>query len=1348
MSNNRSRAEKNEAHFRKPARSGSSSQQRSFSGSSGKKGGGGTAPPPSSSINSSSSLTTNRSFKGSNAQGGLSRVIATSGNSDSAAAHGHDGPCEQSSLSGASDAPVSGDSVRPNVASTQRSTPAVPRPPSSQSATGASDLMAPTTPAKVLVLMAMDITSSFNLLILFSILLASVVVYVVHWRLGDVSVAFPLQFGTISPSFMNGMQIPARTSSAPPNLDEQKRDQARHDSLRAVPTFPIPSVPKQQQPKKDVGVVNKSNTGEPHYLVQVKRDVHAQIPAVPDAIQSQRSFVRPNIGMSMPMPQVPVQFGGPNRQIQSQGMTATSRQMSVSLVGGNTAQLPPQVFASNLQSHSLQPQGMIHQGQNMSFPPQMGHQLVPQLGKLGFGIPPQVAQQVGNFGVPRKVVKITHPETHEELTALYLDGGSLGLRLHPNVPLQSQPISSFTPDHQINSYSSMQTNSFNPTSIIFQSPTSHPLTNMQMTPSSPASRFNYQVNQAPQTASSMNPSSFNPFSVTMSGAPMHSIAETSILHCAPDAHTVAASFAPSPSVQVRVKPASGSLEEKIRHSVSVNSHVNKGESPKLLGPPGEALSFHPQRVSVSLSENSLQLSKPGPEPSTSIPLSVKAKYSAASSSAISFERLLPSTSSSAPDVPAEESTPVLTNTESRRETVRKSDSIKDHQKKPGGKALQHSQPQHQADASDPAGSSNSSLLKSSGEVAKYPKHMQAPPSKVVGSTASLSSWPSQGLESGSSLKDGNSETVENKAIPTPSETRDSVLESTEEPLTDICGGVPGPSETVAGSFQIGAGSICEPSNSSSDNLDAVHNAKGNECTLQEVQLKQETMGSAERGKPELPEGPTHDSNDFEINDGPASSESVEVGKQTEWGSNLKETSVGNGLGFVETKQEHNEEAMECNAEVDTMIDNCIRSTTSLDSDDAEINLSIFVSSPASCEDKTSTLDATTSRSEGTGCQEVLFTETSVSQSALVPTSFYSDTTSKPEGKGAKNNSAGSVSIPVSGSKDKSILEPKKAKISNLRGHKKRREILQKADAAGTNTDLYMAYKHPEEKQETTISLESKYSTSSIDVKQVPADATAKNVVASEEDGQGKDEPDDWEDAAEISSPKLKILDIGEQIQGGLVDHDEDVNGVLGKKYSRDFLLTISKQCTHLPADFEITSDIAKALVAKVDRDSYPSSGRIIDRLTGVSQPDRQGSGMVDDDKWSKLPGTSGWDPRLEIGLGGTAVDFRPSQGGNHGFLRNPRGQIPGQHVGGILPGPMQSPVSHGGIQRNGPDADRWQKGLIPSPHAPLQVMHKAEKKYEVRKVSDKEETKQRQLKAILNKLTPQNFEKLLSKSKR
>jgi translation initiation factor 4G len=75
------------------------------------------------------------------------------------------------------------------------------------------------------------------------------------------------------------------------------------------------------------------------------------------------------------------------------------------------------------------------------------------------------------------------------------------------------------------------------------------------------------------------------------------------------------------------------------------------------------------------------------------------------------------------------------------------------------------------------------------------------------------------------------------------------------------------------------------------------------------------------------------------------------------------------------------------------------------------------------------------------------------------------------------------------------------------------------------------------------------------------------------------------------------------------------------------------------------------------------------------------------------------------------------------------------------------------MRSNTADSDRWQrippvqKGLIPSPQTPAPNVHKAEHRYEVGKVSDEEEIKQRQIKGILNKLTPQNFDKLFGKVK-
>ncbi|XP_074271968.1 uncharacterized protein LOC141595910 [Silene latifolia] len=70
-----------------------------------------------------------------------------------------------------------------------------------------------------------------------------------------------------------------------------------------------------------------------------------------------------------------------------------------------------------------------------------------------------------------------------------------------------------------------------------------------------------------------------------------------------------------------------------------------------------------------------------------------------------------------------------------------------------------------------------------------------------------------------------------------------------------------------------------------------------------------------------------------------------------------------------------------------------------------------------------------------------------------------------------------------------------------------------------------------------------------------------------------------------------------------------------------------------------------------------------------------------------------------------------------------------------------------------PELDDWvsgtyfNKGLMSSPDTPVPVLHKAERKYEIGKVSDEEQAKQRKFKGILNKLTPQNFDRLFEQVK-
>ncbi|KEH17961.1 eukaryotic translation initiation factor 4G-like protein [Medicago truncatula] len=1059
MSYNQSKTEKNDAFYRKSGRSSSFNQQRGPSGGHG-RGSGGQAP--------ASSLNSNRSFskKSNNAQGGQYRVNpspvnSTEPNSTYAARTIHNGTHVQPQMHGASDGPVAKAS---ESTAAQRSPRVAQNAPTSQPPPVSSEPTVPTSPAK-----------------------------------GDTSKAFPFQFGSIVPGVMNGVAIPARTSSAPPNLDEQKRDQARHDSIKPVPSAPIPTVPKPQQPpRNDAVVTEKTNARDTHLGAKAKKD--PQLPALTPASQMQRPSAVPVPGMSMPTPfqqsQQSLQFGGPNPQIQSQGMSSTPMHipMPMSIPIGNVGQVQQPVFIPGLQPHPMHSHGMMHPSHNLSFAHQMGHQLPHQLGNMGIGTgPPYPQQQGGNFAGPRKTttVKITHPETHEELRLDkradgYSDGGSSGARPHPNVPSQSHPVKSIAASQPSNYYPS---GSYSSSPPYYQPPGSLPLTSSQITPNTQPPIFNYPVNNGPQNLAFINSSSLSSLPVNKVSTPIPHIAEAPTAERSREVPKVTSSA--STGVSVTIKPSAVSA---VTDSSLTNSSISGVQNPD------------------TSSEISTQHSKSSEDSSiSSLP-----KQSAAS--VVTDEKLtvLPT-----PAVTVDSVSVVTNNEANTREPVSRSNSAKDNQKK-SGKIGQSSQDQ---------------------------VSVQSPTAASMQSRAVDSSISDTGV-----------------STPVGSETNHFPAIITEDLLTS-------------------EGSVAEVADSLSDHK--------------------------------------HDKID-------ESSEDL--------------------------------------------------------------------------------------------------------QSADLPEA------NKETNDSAENACSDSMSHSVSGTKDRPNLEPNKAKTTS-KGKKKRKEFLQKADAAGTTSDLYNAYKGPEEKKETGLISESSESEcTSEGLKQLSADSAQLDAAVSEKSGQNKAEPDDWEDAADVSTPKLEVDDKSQQ--------DFDGSGSTEKKYSRDFLLKFSEQCITLPEGFEITADIAAALMNSNvgnSRDSHPSPGRTVDR----SRMEHRGNVVAEEDKWNKVSNAFHSGRGLD-GSGG----FRHGQGGNFGVLRNPRGPAPIQYGGAILSGPMQSGAHQGGMQRNSPDGERWQRstsfqqrGLIPSPQYPLQMMHKAEKKYEIGKVSDAEEAKQRQLKAILNKLTPQNFDRLFEQVK-
>ncbi|XP_017636079.1 eukaryotic translation initiation factor 4G-like isoform X1 [Gossypium arboreum] len=1276
MSFNQSRSEKSEQQYRKSGRSASFNQQRSSSGVYSKGAGGG--PAPSRSPSSSSSLSSNRSLKkSSNAQGGQYRlnspvVSSTESSSSSAARTKPNGAHLQPQLLGASDALIAGNAAQPVQSHTiQNSTRPVSNAATSQPAAISSDTSFPSTSEKE-----------------------------------DASKAFSLQFGSITPGFMNGMQVPARTSSAPPNLDEQKCNQARHhSSFKCVPNLPIP-IPRQQLPRKDSVATEQSSSGEVYPVPKIKKD--AQPSSVPPANQTQKPSPLniPMTSMQMPFhhqPHVPIQYGGPNAQIQSQSVTASSMQMPmhISLAMGNGPQVQQQVFVAGLQALPLPPQGMMHQGGGLSFTPSIGGHLPPQLGNLGMGITPQYSQQQGGkFGVPRKTtpVKITHPDTHEELrldkrTDTRADGGSSVPRPHSNMPIQSQPIPSFAAPHSINYYS----NSYNTKSGFYLPPSSRPLASNQIAPNTQGPRFNNPGSQGHQNISFMNSAAAHgSLAVNKSVHLVRGSLESANVEPVHDAQNVMP-FTNFGLTQVTVKPASVSAGEKFEDSSSssILPSIEKAGALKPSTPASEVSSSEAQRDLDTFQESSAQQPKSGNESLTSESLPATAKHSGGVPVTNLDESQTSNCVSSASDSTSRESTLVLASNEGKRtEGLSRSNSIKNYQKKPGQEG-QIQPPVQSTSTSNLATNPAECGVSSDGAVTEA---LEA--KKALTSLAAIDVL-SQSTRELPSIND---------ALPS---SLDPKTESKIESLNTVSSEVSGTGSKV-------------------DSFDIVQHAKIDGSSKLDEQPRSEISGTNEEEK-HFPE--EH-----------LSSQLVPL-KSTELKSDQysasKVAATNNIVRTPGTEQRvHNED-----------LGGKVENAEATDSKDISTSR---IADPTGIENSHVLMTfGSNPSSSASNSYEMTATKTVISaqQSAPVPTSDLLESISNYEGEG--------VLLPSS--KDKHAPQLSRTKSTITSGKKKLKEILQKADAAGTTSDLYMAYKGPEEKKETVAPLAStEISSVGVNLKQASHEALQVDAIESEKITQSKAELDDWEDAADISTPNMETLDTDEQAHGGLASHEEDGSGNIKKKYSRDFLLKFAGQYTDLPQGFDIASDIAAALMASnvnashaVDRDSYLSPGRKLDRQSSGSRLDRRASGIVDDDRWIRPPGSfgPGRDPRLDLGYGAVA-GFRPVQGGNFGVLRHPRAQTPLPYLGGVPAGPMPHMSPHGGMQHGGPDADRWhrgvmyqQKGLIPSPQSPLQTMHRAERKYQVGKVADEEEAKQRQLKGILNKLTPQNFEKLFEQVK-
>ncbi|KAM1124994.1 hypothetical protein ACFX11_040513 [Malus domestica] len=1205
MSFNQSRSDKNKTQYRKTGRTASSNQQHRGYSPSYPKGTGAGGPGP--------SISSNRSYKknNNNAQGGQSRASVTTVNTqDSGIAFAQRGVVQngahaQPQLHGGSDAPVARTASRTAEASaSQRSSRTVPKAPTSQSASMISDTRTPPTPAK---------------------------------PPGDASKGFAFQFGSINRGFMNWMQIPARTSSAPPNLDEQKRDQARHDSFRAVPSVPVPTVPKQQLPRKDSASIDQPNAAEVHMVPRVKKDV--QVSHAPPPSQTQTPSAHPMAGMSMPMPfhqpQVPVQFSGPNQQIQSQSMSASSIQMPMPMqlpIGSTQVQQP--VFVPGLQPHTMQPQGIMHQGQNMTFTPQMGPQ-IPQMGNLGISMASQYPQQQGRkFGDPRKTpVKITHPDTHEELRLdKRTDSGGMDASLSRSDSKGGSEVF-FSKSSKLEQHSAF----------------------VQTTKLS-------GITSRTETEGTCGEN------IGGGGGNIENIGRGG------DSLTVS---------DFRDKPELSRTKSTISKGKKKRKEIRKKRKEFL--PKADAAGVTSDLYGAYKNPEE----KKGIENTESITTSIISKQVATDAPqqvAVGREKDAPVKAE--PDDwedAADISTPKLETSDTGEQGRGVDDSDKD--------GHEHGVKKYSRDF----------LLKFSNQFAELAEDFDIMSLIAEILNASVNAAPATA-------------SVEKK-----------VSTETEGTCEENIGGG-GDSLTV------------------SDFRDKPELSRTKSTISKGKKKRKEILSKADTA------GVTSDLHGAyknpEEKKGIENTESIMtsiISKQVATDA-PQQVAVGREKDApVKAQPEDWEDAADISTPKLETSDTGeqVRGVDDSDKDGHEHGVKKY-----SRDFLLKFSNQFTELAEGFDIMSLIAEILNASVNAAPATaSGEKQISTETEGTCEENIGGGGGSLTVSDFRDKPELSRTKSTIS--KGKKKRKEILSKADTAGVTSDLHGAYKNPEEKKgiENTESI-----MTSIISKQVATDAPQQVAVGREKDAPVKAEPDDWEDAADISTPKLETSDTGEQVRG-VDDSDKDGHEHGVKKYSRDFLLKFSNQFTELAEGFDIMSLIAEILNASVN--AAPATASVEKQISteteGTCEENIGGGGdsltvsdFRDKPELSRTKSTisKGKKKRKEILKKRKEI---LSKADAAGVISAPATAYVEKQVSNLLSSSSVAPTEEsvpvvtttepeelltgkkeGGMQRNNSDANRWQrdtnfqpKGLMASPHAPLQVMHKADRKYEMGKMFDK-----------------------------
>lgn len=292
------------------------------------------------------------------------------------------------------------------------------------------------------------------------------------------------QCNTETPNLKSGEGFEELDEEIPDREPTVKRHIEFHQSfIKPEGTISTSYESGRRQEKEDM---KKSRKENPEIQTEAERDAQSKGVSTATVMTSAKdaafSGQRMRVAASSYQPShTSNHLGIPGLHTWTQG-TSTPFQMPVQLPIGNSSQVQLPPFVPSLQPYPLEPHGLMHHSEGYNLSPQVSPQLGSQFGSID-GISSSYNNMHDYLKKPasRRPVKITHPETNEELVLenlanRRLDGGSSGQMAHHHMVLQPQSVA-YGPSPPMNYFSHMQQNSFS-----YQSPTSVLFRNSQMLP--------------------------------------------------------------------------------------------------------------------------------------------------------------------------------------------------------------------------------------------------------------------------------------------------------------------------------------------------------------------------------------------------------------------------------------------------------------------------------------------------------------------------------------------------------------------------------------------------------------------------------------------------------------------------------------------------------------------------------------------------------------------------------------------------------------------------------------------------------------------------------------------------